>query len=141
MAIPAGGVYSGCKAAIEQFSACLAKELGDRGITVNTVAPGVTGTIESGIQHFDKLDILVNNAGLEKRADFEEVTEEDYDSVININLQGVFFATQVIVQHLIDSKRPGKMINISSVHEELPFPHFLLCQQRRRKNDDAKLRS
>lgn len=44
MAIPTGGAYSGCKAAIEQFSAALAKELGDRGITVNTIAPGVTAT-------------------------------------------------------------------------------------------------
>ena len=44
MAIPAGGAYSGCKAAIEQFSAALAKELGARGITVNTVSPGVTET-------------------------------------------------------------------------------------------------
>ncbi|MFE4105827.1 SDR family oxidoreductase [Almyronema epifaneia] len=44
MAIPAGGAYAGCKAAIEQFSACLAKELGERGITVNTVSPGVTDT-------------------------------------------------------------------------------------------------
>lgn len=44
MAIPAGGAYVGCKAAIEQFSACLAKELGERGITVNTISPGVTET-------------------------------------------------------------------------------------------------
>ncbi|KST66178.1 glucose 1-dehydrogenase [Mastigocoleus testarum] len=44
MPIPAGGAYSGCKSAIEQFSACLAKELGERGITVNTVSPGVTDT-------------------------------------------------------------------------------------------------
>lgn len=44
MVIPAGGAYSGCKAAIEQFSAALAKELGARGITVNTVSPGVTET-------------------------------------------------------------------------------------------------
>lgn len=80
--------------------------------------------IESSIQHFGKLDILVNNAGLEKNASFWEVTEEDYDSVINVNLKGVFFATQAIVQHLIETKRPGKIINISSVHEELPFPHF-----------------
>lgn len=44
MAIPAAGAYSGSKAAVEQFSACLAKELGERGITVNTVSPGVTDT-------------------------------------------------------------------------------------------------
>jgi 3-oxoacyl-[acyl-carrier protein] reductase len=44
MAIPTGGAYAGCKAAIEQFSMGLAKELGTRGITVNTVSPGVTET-------------------------------------------------------------------------------------------------
>jgi len=44
MSIAAGGAYAGCKAAIEQFSNSLAKELGARGITVNTVAPGVTET-------------------------------------------------------------------------------------------------
>lgn len=44
MAIPAGGAYAGCKAAIEHFSAALAKELGARRITVNTVSPGVTET-------------------------------------------------------------------------------------------------
>lgn len=44
MAIPAGGAYAGCKAAIEHFSAALAKELGARNITVNTVSPGVTKT-------------------------------------------------------------------------------------------------
>lgn len=80
--------------------------------------------VESSIQNFGKLDILVNNAGLEKNASFWEVTEEDYDSVVNVNLKGVFFATQAVVQHLIETKRTGKIINISSVHEELPFPHF-----------------
>ncbi len=44
MAIPTGGAYAGCKAAIEHFSAALAKELGARGITVNTISPGVTET-------------------------------------------------------------------------------------------------
>lgn len=80
--------------------------------------------INEGVQTFGKLDILVNNAGLEKNADFWDVTEADYDNVINVNLKGVFFATQAIVQHLKETNCPGKIINISSVHEELPFPHF-----------------
>lgn len=88
------------------------------------VVSDVRQMIADGIQHFGKLDILVNNAGLEKNASFWEVTEADYDGVINVNLKGVFFATQAIVQHLMETKRPGKIINISSVHEELPFPHF-----------------
>jgi glucose 1-dehydrogenase len=49
-------------------------------------------------------------------------TEADF--VLNINLKGTFFATQDFVKHLLDTKRPGRVINISSVHEELPFPHF-----------------
>ncbi len=73
---------------------------------------------------FGKLDILVNNAGLERRADFWDVTEPEYDLVLNVNLKGVFFVTQAMVRHLRDAKRGGRIINISSVHEELPFPHF-----------------
>lgn len=80
--------------------------------------------IESGVSHYGKLDILVNNAGIEKHAPFPDVTEADYDAVLNVNLKGVFFATQFMAQHLITTQRPGKIINISSVHEELPFPNF-----------------
>ena len=80
--------------------------------------------IGESIEHFGKLDILINNAGIEKHAPFYEVTEADYDAVMNVNLKGVFFATQTFVQHLIETQRTGKIINISSVHEELPFPNF-----------------
>ncbi|MGE0823033.1 MAG: SDR family NAD(P)-dependent oxidoreductase [Candidatus Binatia bacterium] len=80
--------------------------------------------IATAIEHFGKLDILVNNAGIETHAPFWEVTEEEYDRVLNVNLKGVFFATQEMVRHLMKTKRPGKIINISSVHEELPFPNF-----------------
>jgi glucose 1-dehydrogenase len=80
--------------------------------------------IADSIDHFGRLDILVNNAGIEKHATFWEITEEDYDAVMNVNLKGVLFATQAFVQHLIESNRQGKIINISSVHEELPFPNF-----------------
>jgi len=75
-------------------------------------------------RNFGKIDILVNNAGLERRADFWEATEEDYDAVLNVNLKGVFFITQAFVKNRIQAKAGGKIINISSVHEELPFPHF-----------------
>lgn len=80
--------------------------------------------IADSVAHFGQLDILVNNAGIEKNADFWNVTEADYDAVMNVNLKGVFFATQAFVKHRIETQQPGKVINISSVHEELPFPHF-----------------
>ncbi|MBI1765306.1 MAG: glucose 1-dehydrogenase [Acidobacteria bacterium] len=80
--------------------------------------------INTAVEHFGRLDILVNNAGLETHAPFWEVHEDDYDRVLNVNLKGVFFATQAFVQHLLPHKRRGKVVNISSVHEELPFPNF-----------------
>ncbi|MCM1981710.1 SDR family NAD(P)-dependent oxidoreductase [Lyngbya confervoides] len=80
--------------------------------------------VEESIEHFGKVDILVNNAGLEKRSDFWEVTEAEYDLVLNVNLKAVFFACQAVVRHFRATQNPGRIINISSVHEELPFPHF-----------------
>jgi glucose 1-dehydrogenase len=80
--------------------------------------------IEETISHFGSLDILVNNAGVERHAPFWDVTEADYDAVLNVNLKGVFFATQEMVRYLIENNKSGKIINISSVHEELPFPNF-----------------
>jgi len=80
--------------------------------------------VEDAIAALGPLHILVNNAGIEKRASFLDVTEEDYRSVVEVNMTAPFFLAQAFVRHLLDDKRPGKVINISSVHEELPFPHF-----------------
>ena len=80
--------------------------------------------IQEGVSKFGQIDILVNNAGLEKRAPFWEVQESDYDLVLHVNLKGVFFTTQAFVKHLMARNAPGRVINMSSVHEELPFPHF-----------------
>ena len=84
----------------------------------------IDNLVQKTIEHFGKVDILVNNAGLEKRANFWDVTEEDYDLVMNVNLKAVFFATQAVVKHFRETNNKGRIINISSVHEELPFPHF-----------------
>ena len=70
------------------------------------------------------LDILVNNAGIERHAAFLDITEADYEAVIAVDLDGPFFATQAFARHRRSVKRPGKVINISSVHEDLPFPNF-----------------
>jgi glucose 1-dehydrogenase len=80
--------------------------------------------IDDGVRDMGDIDILVNNAGVERRADFWDVSEEDYDFVLDVNLKGAFFVTQAFVRHRRDVGRPGRVINISSVHEELPFPHF-----------------
>jgi glucose 1-dehydrogenase len=76
---------------------------------------------------FDALgavDFLVNNAGIEKNAGFLDVAEYDYQSVIDVNLTAPFLLSQLFVRQLKRAGKPGKIVNISSVHEELPFPHF-----------------
>ncbi len=90
---------------------------------VSSVNDGQKFVADTAAQ-FGKIDILVNNAGLERRADFWDATEADFDAVLNVNLKGLFFITQAFVKNRMAVKAGGKIINISSVHEELPFPHF-----------------
>lgn len=73
---------------------------------------------------YGHLDLLVNNAGVEKNNDFWNVTEEEYDFVMDTNLKGIFFGIQTFVKYCKDQQRPGVIVNMSSVHEEIVFPHF-----------------
>lgn len=84
----------------------------------------VVNLVNDAVKAFGQLDILVNNAGVEKNHNFWEVTEEEYDFVMDINLKGVFFGIQAFVNYCRTANRPGIIINMSSVHEEIPFPHF-----------------
>ncbi len=101
--------------------------IGRRGLIVQAdlgKVADIRRLVNTAVEKFGRLDVLVNNAGLETHAPFWDVTEEDYDKVLNVNLKGVFFASQEFVRHLRQKERPGKIVNISSVHEELPFPNF-----------------
>jgi glucose 1-dehydrogenase len=89
-----------------------------------SVVADCTRLIESAWSELGSCDILVNNAGIEKSADFVDVTEAEYDAVLGVNLKGAFFLTQAFVRRLIAAKNPGRIINISSVHEDMVFPHF-----------------
>ncbi|HEY5331359.1 MAG TPA: glucose 1-dehydrogenase [Acidobacteriaceae bacterium] len=80
--------------------------------------------IEQAWQQLGGCDILVNNAGIERGSDFWDTPEADYDAVLAVNLKGPFFLTQAFVRRLRDAKKPGRVINISSVHEDMVFPHF-----------------
>jgi glucose 1-dehydrogenase len=86
--------------------------------------PDTQNLVDQAWLQLGHCDILVNNAGIEKGAPFWEVTEADYDAVLNVNLKGAFFLTQAFVRRLRDAKQPGRIVNISSVHEDMVFPHF-----------------
>ena len=90
---------------------------------VSNLADGAN-LIEQAWQQLGSCDILVNNAGIEKSANFIDVTEADFDAVMDVNFKGAFFLTQAFVRKLVAAKRPGRVINISSVHEDMVFPHF-----------------
>jgi glucose 1-dehydrogenase len=84
----------------------------------------VKNLVNAAWDKFGAADILVNNAGMEKRSDFWDTPEEDFDKVMAVNLRGPFFLSQAFVRRLRDAKRPGRIVNISSVHEDMVFPGF-----------------
>ncbi|MCM2275907.1 MAG: 2-dehydro-3-deoxy-D-gluconate 5-dehydrogenase KduD [Candidatus Didemnitutus sp.] len=71
--------------------------------------------IETGTQLTGQLDILVNNAGIIRREDFDKFAEKDWDDVINVNLNAVFFLSQAFVRQLLAANRPGKIVNVASM--------------------------
>lgn len=71
--------------------------------------------IDETLKKFGRIDILVNNAGIIKRQDSIEFSEEEWDSVLNVNLKTVFFLTQAVAQQFLKQKSGGKIINIASM--------------------------
>ncbi|MBV9227832.1 MAG: glucose 1-dehydrogenase [Chloroflexi bacterium] len=80
------------------------------------------GLIQQTVAHFDRLDIMVNNAGMEIHSPFVDVTEQQFDRVVGVDLKGPFFCAQAAAREMIKRKTAGRIINISSVHEDLAMP-------------------
>jgi glucose 1-dehydrogenase len=82
----------------------------------------VAALVAAAVGAYGGLDILVNNAGIEHKHPFLETPFDVFREVIDINLTGVWLCSQAAARQMVEQKRGGRIINISSVHEELPMP-------------------
>ena len=87
-----------------------------------TNAEHIASLIEQATSAFGRLDIFVNNAGIEEKHPFLEMPREVWDKVIAVNLTGPWLCSQAAAQRMVKQGGGGRIINISSVHEDLPMP-------------------
>ena len=78
--------------------------------------------VDAAVKAFGRLDIMVNNAGIETRTSVLDTTEAQYDKVMDVNLKSAFFGTQIAGRQMIKQGNGGRIINITSVHEDWPMP-------------------
>jgi len=84
--------------------------------------PDLQKLVDTAVAKLGRLDIMVNNAGIETRTSTLNTTEDQYDAVLKINLKSAFFGTQLAAKQMIKQGGGGRIINITSVHEDWPMP-------------------
>ncbi len=106
----------------------LEQQVRDLGDEVTAVKADVSkiGDLETligtAVDTFGRLDIMVNNAGIETRTSVLDTTEQQYERVLDINLKSAFFGTQLAAKQMIVQGDGGRIINMTSVHEDWPMP-------------------
>jgi len=99
--------------------------LGDQAIGVDadvSQLADIEKLIAATVKAFGRLDIMVNNAGIESRTSILDTTEQQYEKVLQVNLKSAFFGTQLAAKQMIKQGGGGRIINITSVHEDWPMP-------------------
>ena len=84
----------------------------------------VQAMVDATLKHFGTVDVLINNAGLERSVPFLDIDEATWDLMLDVDLKGAFFCAQACGRVMRDSGRGGSIVNISSIHEDVPFPGF-----------------
>jgi glucose 1-dehydrogenase len=101
------------------------RALGDKVVGVKADVSKVADLhtlVDTAVSTFGRLDIMVNNAGVETRTSVLDTTEEQYAKVMDINLKSAFFGTQLAATQMIAQGGGGRIINMTSVHEDWPMP-------------------
>lgn len=116
--------YVSDPAATEELETRIAA-LGDRAIGVDADVSKIADLerlVAAAVEAFGRLDIMVNNAGIETRTCILDTTEAQYEKVLAVNLKSAFFGTQIAAKQMIKQGGGGRIINITSVHEDWPMP-------------------
>ncbi|MCL5025943.1 MAG: SDR family oxidoreductase [Chloroflexi bacterium] len=108
----------------------IVKEIESKGGKAISLSADVTNSgevncmVEQAVGQFGRIDVLVNNAGIEMQHPFLEKPEEEWDRVIAVDLKGPFLCSQAAARMMARRGAGGTIINISSVHEDIPFPGY-----------------
>src|ERR1700729_3268257 len=78
--------------------------------------------VDTAVSSFGRLDVMVNNAGIETRTSVLDTTEGQFEKVMAVNLKSAFFGTQLAAKQMIAQGGGGRIINMTSVHEDWPMP-------------------
>jgi glucose 1-dehydrogenase len=87
-------------------------------------AGDVQAMVDATLKAFGTIDVLINNAGLERSVPFLDIDEATWDLMLDVDLKGAFFCAQACGRVMRDSGHGGSIVNISSIHEDVPFPGF-----------------
>lgn len=79
----------------------------------------VQDMVEKAIENFDRINVLVNNAGIQTDSAYLELSEEEWNRVLDVNLKGVYLCSQEVAHHMLE-EGGGKIINVSSIHQSVP---------------------
>ncbi len=78
----------------------------------------VNAMVADVVKYFGKIDILVNNAGVLRRTPFLEITESEWDYIMDVNLKGYFFVSQAVAKQMVEQNTGGAIVNVSSNNQE-----------------------
>ncbi|PFG12103.1 glucose 1-dehydrogenase [Bacillus sp. es.036] len=81
--------------------------------------------ITAAHKSYGTLNVMMNNAGIQKEIPSHEMTLDDWNQVISVNLSGTFLGSTKAINYMIKHQIKGSIINMSSVHEVVPWPHFV----------------